>query len=70
MLRETLTKLEAELPALLFWRTSRSVIVNVNRFSSIESSPRNDYIVVLDAGRRLLPTPGLRQVQEKLQYPQ
>jgi two-component system LytT family response regulator len=69
ILRETLTNLEGRLPPQLFLRISRSVIVNVERIQGIQSGARGESLIVLQGGRQLLMTRGLREIQEKLQYP-
>jgi two-component system LytT family response regulator len=69
ILRETITNLEAKLPPQLFLRISRSIIVNVERIKGIQSTPRGEYLVLLHTGRQLLMTRGLREIQERLQYP-
>ena len=68
MLRETLTNLESKLSPRLFVRISRSIIVNLDRIKGTQSSPRGDYVVLLQDGRQLLMTRGAREVQERLQY--
>jgi two-component system LytT family response regulator len=69
VLRETLTNLEAKLPPRMFLRISRSIIVNLDRVKGIKSAPRDEHVVVLHDGRQLLMTRGVRDLQEKLQYP-
>ncbi len=69
VLRETLINLEATLPPRLFLRISRSIIVNLDRIKGIQSASHGDYLVLLHDGRQLLMTRGMRQAQERLQYP-
>jgi two-component system LytT family response regulator len=69
ILRDTLTRLETALPPSRFLRISRSVIVNLERIKGIQSAPGGEYLVLLQGGRQLLLTRGLREVQERLQYP-
>jgi two-component system LytT family response regulator len=69
VLRETLTNLEAKLPPRLFLRISRSIIVNLDRVKGIKSAAGDEHVVVLHDGRQLLMTRGVRDLQEKLQYP-
>lgn len=69
VLRETLTNLVSQLPPRLFLRISRSVMVNLERVKSVQSGPRGEYLVVLQDGRQLLMTRGLKEIQERLQYP-
>ncbi len=70
VLRETLTNLEAKLPPRLFLRISRSVIVNLERIKGVQAGHRDEYVIVLEDGHQLLLTRGLREVQERLQYPE
>ncbi len=69
ILRETLTSLETTLPPDLFLRISRAIIVNVERIQGLQTGPRGEFLVVLESGRQLLMTRGLREIQDKLQYP-
>jgi two-component system LytT family response regulator len=69
VLRETLINLEAKLPPRLFLRISRSLIVNLERIKGIQSAPGGEYVVGLEGGQQLLMTRGIREVQERLQYP-
>jgi two-component system LytT family response regulator len=70
VLRETLTRLEAELPPRSFLRISRSILVNLERVKGLQSSPQGESLIVLEDGKQLLLTRGLREVQERLQYPE
>jgi len=70
VLRETLTNLEAKLPPHLFLRISRSILVNLERIKGLQSSPRGEYLVILQDGRQLLMTRGAKEIQERLQYPE
>ena len=69
VLRETLTNLATQLPPRLFLRISRSIMVNLERVKSLQAGPRGEYLVVLQDGRQLLMTRGIREIQERLQYP-
>lgn len=69
VLRETLTNLEASLSPRQFLRISRSIIVNLERVKGIQSAAGGEYIVLLETGAQLLMTRGLREVQDRLQYP-
>ena len=68
VLRETLTSLEARLPAEMFLRISRSVIVNLERIKGWETNPRGDYELILHNNQKLVMTRGIREAQERLQY--
>jgi two-component system, LytTR family, response regulator len=69
VLRETLTNLEAKLPPRLFLRISRSMLVNLERVKGMQSAPGGEYLLLLQDGRQLLMTRGMREVQERLEYP-
>lgn len=68
VLRETLTSLVNRLPARLFLRISRSIMVNLERVKSLQAGPRGEYLVVLQDGRQLLLTRGIKELQERLEY--
>jgi len=68
VLRETLTNLESRFPPRLFLRISRSTLVNLERVKSLQAGARGEYLVVLQNGRQLLMTRGIREIQERLQY--
>jgi two-component system, LytTR family, response regulator len=70
VLRETLSNLEARLPPHLFLRISRSILVNLERVKSLQSTPRGEHIVVLQDDRQLMMTRGLKEIQDRLQYPE
>lgn len=69
VVRDTLMNLEAKLPPRLFLRISRSVIVNVQRIKALQSTSPSESVIVLHDGRPLVATRGVRQLQERLQYP-
>ena len=69
IVRETLTRLETQLSPRLFLRISRSVTVNLNRIKSLQSSAGGECFAVLQNDRQLPMTRGIREVQERLQYP-
>src|SRR5262249_10170329 len=52
-LRETLSGLEAQLPAEKFMRISRSSIVNLDRIKELQPLFYGDYVVILQNGSRL-----------------
>ena len=70
VLRETITHLETKLPPRLFLRISRSIIVNLERVKGIQSSPRGESQLLLQDGRQLPVTRSVKEIQERLQYPQ
>jgi two-component system LytT family response regulator len=69
VLRETLTNLESRFPPRLFLRISRSTLVNLERVKSVQAGARGEYLVILQNGKQLLMTRGLKDIQERLQYP-
>jgi two-component system LytT family response regulator len=68
VLRETLRNLEASLSPASFLRISRSIIVNLDRITAIRSGAPGEWQVVLQGGRELLMTRGLKEVQDRLKY--
>ncbi len=68
VIRETLTMLEAKLSPRLFLRISRSILVNLQRVKGLKSSSGGEYLVLLEDGRQLMMTRGLKEIQERLQY--
>lgn len=69
IVRETLTRLESSLSPRLFLRISRSVIVNLKRIKCLQSNAGGECLAVLQNERQLPMTRGIREVQERLQYP-
>jgi two-component system LytT family response regulator len=69
IVRETLARLETRLSPRLFLRISRSVIVNLSRVKRLQSHPGGECVAVLQNDRELPITRGIREVQERLQYP-
>jgi two-component system LytT family response regulator len=51
--RETMSALEARLPAEKFLRISRSTIVNVDRIKELQPLFHGEYVVILRNGTRL-----------------
>jgi two-component system, LytTR family, response regulator len=64
--RETLTGLEAQLPADKFMRVSRSAIVNLDRIKEFQQLFYGDYAVILQTGARLTLSRNYRNRLEKL----
>jgi two-component system LytT family response regulator len=54
VLRETMSDVEARLPATTFARIHRSTIVNVDRVREIQPWFKGDYVLVLQDGTRLM----------------
>jgi two-component system LytT family response regulator len=68
ILRETLSNLESRLPARLFLRISRSIIVNLERVKALQANPQGESVLALEDGRQLVVTRPLREVQHRLQF--
>ena len=70
LLRETITSLEARLSPRTFLRVSRSILVNLERVKGLQSSPRGEYLLVLQDNRQLMMTRGVKEIHDRLQYPE
>lgn len=64
--RETLTALEARLPADKFMRISRSTIVNLERIKELQPMFHGEYSVILRNGTRLILSRGYREKLNRL----
>ena len=69
IVRETLARLETRLSPRLFLRISRSTMVNLTRIKRLQNNPGGECVAVLLDDRELPVTRGIREVQERLQYP-
>ncbi len=69
VVRETLLNLEAALSPRQFLRISRSTLVNTRWVKGLQSNANGDALVVLHDDRQLLATRGLRELQQRLEYP-
>ena len=69
VIRETLTSVEARLSPQQFHRISRSMLVNLERVKRLQSTPRGEYLLILDNNQQLLMTRAVKEIQERLQYP-
>ena len=67
ILRETLTNLEARLPAERFMRISRAAIVNLDRVKELQPFFKGESVVVLKNGKVLPTTRSLRDIQKQLE---
>jgi two-component system LytT family response regulator len=67
VVRETMGDLESKLPAHLFLRISRSVIVNVDRIQEVQPMFKGEHFVVLKNGKRYPATRPLREIQNRLE---
>jgi two-component system LytT family response regulator len=68
IVRDTLTAMESKLAPGCFMRISRSTLVNLDRIREIQPMFNDEHIVVLQDGRQLPMTRGLREVQEALKF--
>jgi two-component system LytT family response regulator len=66
ILRDTLSNLEAKLPARHFYRVSRSAIVNLERVKELQPLFRGESVIVLKNGRTIPTTRTLREIQDRL----
>jgi two-component system LytT family response regulator len=66
MIRETMSCLEAQLPADRFMRVSRSTIVNLRRVKELCSLPMGSHTAVLVDAQRVPITRSLREVADRL----
>ena len=65
LMRESLTALEARLPAEIFFRISRSSIVNADRIRELQPMFHGDCVVLLEDGTRLKGSRNYRAALEK-----
>jgi two-component system LytT family response regulator len=68
ILRETMASLEQGLPPAEFVRLNRSLIVNVNRLVELKSQGQGNYLAVLQGGKEVSLTVGLRELEQKLRF--
>jgi two-component system LytT family response regulator len=68
VVRETLTALEEKLDPRGFIRVSRSALVNAGRIKELQPLFKGDYVVVLQNGKQVPMTRGLREVQDLLKF--
>ena len=68
ILRETLNALETQLDPEKFLRVSRSAIVNLDRVKELQPMFKGEHIIVLQNGKRLAMTRGLREVEQALKF--
>lgn len=67
-LRESMSSLEAQLPATRFLRISRSVIVNIDQIQELQPMFKGENLVVLKSGKRFPTTRPIREIQQTLAY--
>ena len=68
ILRETLNALATQLDPEKFLRVSRSAIVNLDRVKELQPMFKGEHIIVLQNGKRLAMTRGLREVEQALKF--
>ncbi|MCI0540259.1 MAG: LytTR family DNA-binding domain-containing protein [Verrucomicrobiales bacterium] len=69
ILRESLNALEKQLDPEKFLRVSRSAIVNLDRVKELQPMFKGEHIIVLQNGKRLTMTRGLRrEVEQALKF--
>lgn len=68
ILRETLNVLESQLDPEKFFRISRSAIVNLDRVKELQPMFKGEHVIVLQNGKRLAMTRGLRDVERALRF--
>lgn len=68
ILRETLNALETQLDPEKFLRISRSAIVNLDRVKELQPMFKGEHVIVLQNGKRLAMTRGLREVEQALKF--
>lgn len=66
ILRETMSRLESDLPAELFFRASRSAFVHLSRVRELQPLPGGQHVIVLQDGQKVTMTRPLRDIQERL----
>jgi two-component system LytT family response regulator len=66
ILRQTMSTLEAQLPAEMFWRVSRFAILNLRRVKELQSLSAGEHVAILTDGQRVAISRSLRDVEERL----
>jgi two-component system, LytTR family, response regulator len=66
ILRETMRCLGEQLSPEQFVRVSRSAIVNIERIKELQPMTKGEYVVILQSGKRLTMTRGIRDLQQAL----
>jgi two-component system LytT family response regulator len=68
IVRQTLASLEAQLDPKLFLRISRSTLVNLDQVRELQPLFKGEYVVVLQNGKQLPMTRGIRELEERLRF--
>ena len=66
LLRETMRSLEEQLSPAQFVRISRSAIVHIERIKELQPMAKGEYTVILNNGKQLIMTRGIRELQQVL----
>jgi two-component system LytT family response regulator len=66
ILRETMTHLEATLPEEIFFRASRSALVNLHRVRELHPLPGGQHVMLLHDGQKVPTTRAMKEIQERL----
>lgn len=66
ILRETMTHLEGTLPGEVFFRASRSALVNLSRVRELHPMPGGQHVMLLHDGQKVATTRPMRDIQERL----
>jgi len=66
VLRETMRSLDEHLDPARFVRISRSAIVNIERIKELQPMARAEYVVILNTGKKVTMTRGIRELQRAL----
>lgn len=67
IVRETMQFLETKLSPKVFQRINRSVIVNLERVKELQPLGKGRYIVILNNGKQLTMSRGIRDLQEAIE---
>lgn len=68
IIRETMASLERGLPSVDFVRLNRTLIVNISRIVELKSHGQGNYYAVLQGGKKVNVTVGLRELEQKLRF--
>lgn len=68
IIRETMASLERGLPPAEFVRLNRSFIANISRIGQLKSQGPGNYYAVLQGGKKVNVTVGLRELEQKLRF--
>ncbi len=69
IIRETMASLERGLPAADFVRLNRSLIVNISRIVELKPVGDGNFYAVMQGGKKVNVTVGLRELEQRLKFP-